>query len=62
MGLFPGKAKADVEDFAGRGGHGPVRWTDRRPVLYAYPDTNARVNELYRVVPLPVWPDDKVLP
>lgn len=56
------KAKAEVERFAERGGHGAVRWGPPGPALYAFPDTDERAQELYRVVPLPVWPDDKVLP
>ncbi|MFC7344538.1 hypothetical protein [Saccharopolyspora griseoalba] len=55
------RAKADVETYAQRGGHGPVRWSDRLPA-YAFPDTDKRAAELYRVIPLPVWTDDKVLP
>jgi hypothetical protein len=55
------RAKADVDEFAARGGHGSVHWEDRSTVLYALPDTD-RTNELYRVVPLSVWPDNKVLP
>ncbi|HSV65478.1 MAG TPA: hypothetical protein VLJ59_06155 [Mycobacteriales bacterium] len=56
------KAKAEVEDFAERGGHGGTRWEEHSPVSYAYPAAGMRAKELYRVVPLQVRPDDQPEP
>lgn len=51
------KAKAGVEQWAKRGGHGSVRWQEHTPVSYANPHGGAEQRELYRVVPLRVHPD-----
>jgi hypothetical protein len=53
------KAKAGVEYWANRGGHGLVRWQEHAPVSYAFPSEGPRQSELYRVVPLRVHPDDQ---
>lgn len=50
------KAIEGVEYYAELGGHGQVTWIDRGPVDYGY---DADGEELYRVVPLSVWPDDR---
>ncbi|RBM18124.1 hypothetical protein DI005_20235 [Prauserella sp. PE36] len=50
------KAKAGVEHYAQRGGHGPVRWQEHSPSSYAYRADGARDRELYRIVPLNVQP------
>ncbi|MFI6816011.1 hypothetical protein ACIBG7_26645 [Nonomuraea sp. NPDC050328] len=46
------RARAGVEHFAERGGHGPLRWKCHSSVSYAYSVADGR--ELYRVVPLHV--------
>lgn len=56
------KAKAGVETYAERGGHGPVRWVDRGGVHYAYPAGDDAAAELYKVVPLGVRTDDQPEP
>lgn len=50
------RARAGVELFAERGGHGAVRWKEHSPVSYAYSATDNR--QLYRVVPLTVRQDN----
>ncbi|QUH05385.1 hypothetical protein HUO13_35520 [Saccharopolyspora erythraea] len=59
--LSRGKAKAEVEESAARSGHEAVRWDDRSTVLCAFADGSHGTDELYRVVPLEVRPDDEVL-
>lgn len=56
------KAKAGVEHWAQRGGHGAVRWKEHSPVSYAYSANGTRTTELYRIVPLRVHRDDQPEP
>jgi hypothetical protein len=60
--LSPAKAKAGVEHWARRGGHGELRWEDRGGLLYAFPAAGDDTRELYRVVPLRVHGDDQPEP
>jgi len=57
--LSRGKARAGVEHWARRGGHGEVRWEDHAPASYAYAADGSRSGELYRVVALSVHPDNQ---
>lgn len=57
--LSPEKAKAGVEHWAERGGHGAVRWEEHSPSWYAFAADGSRPHrELYRVVPLRVHGDN----
>lgn len=56
------KAKAGVEHWSERGGHGSVRWEEHAPVSHAYPADGTRQSELYKVVPLRVHPNDQPEP
>lgn len=56
------KAKAGVEVYAERGGHGALRWEEHSPASYAYPANGARTRQLYRIVPLRVHRDDQPEP
>ena len=56
------KAKAGVQHWALRGGHGAVHWQEHAEVSYAYPAGGTRQRELYKVIPLRVHPDNQPEP
>lgn len=60
--LSRAKARAGVEHWAERGGHGTVRWEEHEPASYAYAAGGQRTTELYRIVPLRVHLDDEPEP